>query len=129
MSRSKVSEDQLERVKLLTRLEEEKKRILEKKSEYEVRRDSGETGMKNPDMSMNMNTFNSTDRTGTESSVSREINNQADSLKSCTTCGGAFDNIAFREHFRTEWHRFNLRRKMDGDTTLTEADFLALSLS
>jgi ribosome maturation protein SDO1 len=56
-------------------------------------------------------------------------NTTAGDCKACTTCGGSFDKLAYREHFRSEWHRFNLKRKMDGGDILNEEDFLALSLS
>ena len=47
--------------------------------------------------------------------------------KACTTCGGAFDKAAYREHFRSEWHRCNLKRKMEGHAILSEEEFLSLS--
>lgn len=53
----------------------------------------------------------------------------SENTKPCTTCGGNFDKVAFREHFRSEWHRFNLRRKMDGEDVLDEEAFLSLSLA
>lgn len=31
----------------------------------------------------------------------------------CNTCGGSFaDALSYRSHFKSEWHRFNLNRKM-----------------
>ena len=47
--------------------------------------------------------------------------------KACTTCGGAFDKAAYREHFRSEWHRCNLKRRMEGASVLSEQEFLTLS--
>jgi len=49
-------------------------------------------------------------------------------LKACNTCGGAFDAAAYREHFRSEWHRFNLKVKMKNKKPINEAQFLALSV-
>ena len=50
--------------------------------------------------------------------------------KACNTCGGCFDPIAYRAHFRSEWHRFNLKLKLLNQPPLTnEAAFLALSVS
>ena len=43
---------------------------------------------------------------------------------SCNTCGGGFENTAsYREHFRSEWHRFNLKLKMQGAPPVTEEEF------
>lgn len=51
-------------------------------------------------------------------------------VQRCNTCGGAFaDPQAYREHFRSEWHRFNLKRKMKGLAVVPdESSFLALSV-
>lgn len=48
----------------------------------------------------------------------------------CNTCGGAFqDSKSYRDHFRSEWHRFNLKRKMKNLSIIpSEEAFLALSL-
>lgn len=48
---------------------------------------------------------------------------------SCNTCKGEFpDAAAHRAHFRSEWHRINLKRKMKDVPILTEEEFNALSL-
>ena len=52
----------------------------------------------------------------------------AGELKACNTCGGAFDAAGYRAHFRSEWHRFNLKTKLKGNNPLDEATFLALSV-
>mmetsp|Transcript_19499 Transcript_19499/g.18829 ORF Transcript_19499/g.18829 Transcript_19499/m.18829 type:complete len:589 (+) Transcript_19499:127-1893(+) len=36
----------------------------------------------------------------------------------CNTCGGSFDAVAYRSHFRSEWHRHNLSRKLRNPTLL-----------
>ncbi|TDH65587.1 hypothetical protein CCR75_001349 [Bremia lactucae] len=43
------------------------------------------------------------------SAKSREMN----TTRPCSTCGGDFsaDLKAYREHFRSDWHRYNLKRK------------------
>ena len=49
------------------------------------------------------------------------------SMKACTTCGpgACFEAALYRLHFKSEWHRCNLRRKLDGKTILaTEEEFL-----
>lgn len=48
--------------------------------------------------------------------------------KSCNTCGGAFSAAAYRVHFRSEWHRFNLKLKMRGETCVDETTFMAMSV-
>ena len=45
----------------------------------------------------------------------------------CNTCGGSFaDSSAYRTHFKSEWHRCNLSRKLKGLAMHTEEEFLAL---
>ena len=48
----------------------------------------------------------------------------------CNTCGGSFaDAAAYRNHFRSEWHRHNLKRKMKNLPVITsEEDFLKLPI-
>jgi len=42
----------------------------------------------------------------------------------CNTCGGTFpDPAAHRAHFRSDWHRANLRLKLEGKPPVSEADF------
>jgi len=46
----------------------------------------------------------------------------------CTTCGDAFDGPnSHREHFRSDYHRFNLKRKSKGAPTITADAFAALT--
>ena len=51
--------------------------------------------------------------------------------KSCRTCGGAFNAIKYREHFRSEWHRVNLQRKLADPPlpALSETDAAAAVLA
>lgn len=47
------------------------------------------------------------------------------SRKSCNTCGGSFDTTSdFREHFKSDWHRFNQKLKMKGCMPVSEKEFL-----
>jgi len=49
----------------------------------------------------------------TDSSISNDNSNQEVKIQSCNTCGGSFyDVTSYRSHFRSEWHRHNLKRKM-----------------
>ncbi|CAK4079365.1 unnamed protein product [Aphanomyces euteiches] len=45
----------------------------------------------------------------------------------CSTCGGGFaDTAQYREHFRSEWHRYNLKLKAKRRPAIDEATFQAL---
>jgi ribosome maturation protein SDO1 len=48
--------------------------------------------------------------------------------KQCSTCGGDFgdDVQRYREHFRSEWHRYNLKLKASKKATIDEETFNAL---
>lgn len=42
----------------------------------------------------------------------------------CSTCQAGFqDTGTYREHFRSDWHRFNLKRKNKGLSSLNEEDY------
>lgn len=44
--------------------------------------------------------------------------------KPCNTCGGSFPNAAaYRAHFKSDWHRFNQKLKLQGMPTVSEAEF------
>lgn len=44
---------------------------------------------------------------------------------SCATCGGVkFESSEEqRQHFKLDWHRFNLKKRLDGDPAITEDQF------
>ena len=44
--------------------------------------------------------------------------------KSCNTCGGAFTSGEYRSHFRSDWHRYNVKLKMSGVAPVSEEEFL-----
>jgi ribosome maturation protein SDO1 len=46
----------------------------------------------------------------------------------CSTCGGDFsaDMSKYREHFRSEWHRYNLKRKSKKQSVISEEEFTEL---
>ncbi|CAK4079364.1 unnamed protein product [Aphanomyces euteiches] len=47
--------------------------------------------------------------------------------RACGTCGGNFaDSAQYRDHFRSEWHRYNLKMKAKGSAVTDERSFLAL---
>ncbi len=42
----------------------------------------------------------------------------------CTTCDVTFGDLEEqRQHFRLDWHRYNLKRKVHGQRTVTENEF------
>ena len=44
--------------------------------------------------------------------------------KSCNTCGGGFFSAAdYRAHFRSDWHRFNQKLKLQGRPPVSEEEF------
>lgn len=55
--------------------------------------------------------------------VSAETSNSGEATKSCNTCGGSFTLTEYRAHFRSEWHRHNLKLKMKGLPTVTEKQY------
>ena len=44
--------------------------------------------------------------------------------KPCNTCGGAFTPGEYRSHFRSDWHRYNVKLKMKGVAPVCEREFL-----
>lgn len=44
--------------------------------------------------------------------------------KPCNTCGGAFMPGEYRSHFRSDWHRYNVKLKMKGVAAVSEKEFL-----
>ena len=46
----------------------------------------------------------------------------------CTACGLTFENRQEQvSHYRLDWHRYNLKRKLNGLSCIGEDDFEALS--
>uniref|UniRef100_A0A7R9W567 C2H2-type domain-containing protein n=1 Tax=Pseudictyota dubia TaxID=2749911 RepID=A0A7R9W567_9STRA len=44
--------------------------------------------------------------------------------KACNTCGGSFPTPAlYRAHFRSDWHRYNVKLKMKGASSVSEREF------
>jgi ribosome maturation protein SDO1 len=44
--------------------------------------------------------------------------------KSCNTCGGSFaSSSGYRAHFRSDWHRFNQKMKLQGASPVSEEEF------
>ena len=49
---------------------------------------------------------------------------QVGDTKPCNTCGGSFTPSEYRSHFRSDWHRFNVKLKMKGSPAVSEKEFL-----
>lgn len=47
-----------------------------------------------------------------------------DATKPCNTCGGSFAPGAYRSHFRSDWHRYNVKLKMQCVAAVSEREFL-----
>eukprot|EP01035_Chromulina_nebulosa_P021026 gene21026-27249_t len=64
------------------------------------------------------------------SNQSNDNNNQEVKVQSCNTCGGSFyDVTSYRSHFRSEWHRHNLKRKMKNlPIVASEEEFATLPI-
>lgn len=56
-----------------------------------------------------------------------DVDNALPGGKKCNTCGGSFDDAGYRAHFRCDWHRYNLRRKMKTLPVVTESEYALLS--
>ena len=67
--------------------------------------------------------------------AAEDLNNlTVSNTTSCSTCGVSFENIQDqREHFKLDWHRFNIANKLKGQKPINEEQFEAqidnLSLS
>ena len=47
---------------------------------------------------------------------------------SCSICSLTFSNLRDqRDHFKTDWHKYNLQRKVNGRSVVTETEFEELS--
>jgi len=55
-------------------------------------------------------------------------NSNTCSAFSCSTCRVTFDdNEAQRAHYKQDWHKYNLKRKIAGLPTITEHEFIELN--
>mmetsp|Transcript_20378 Transcript_20378/g.23626 ORF Transcript_20378/g.23626 Transcript_20378/m.23626 type:complete len:444 (+) Transcript_20378:96-1427(+) len=52
--------------------------------------------------------------------------NKNEDSKSCNTCGGSFTASQYRAHFRSDWHRYNVKLKMKGCVPVEEKEFLMI---
>lgn len=48
----------------------------------------------------------------------------SEAKKACNTCGGSFTAAQYRAHFRSDWHRYNMKLKMSGAAPVSEQEFL-----
>jgi excinuclease UvrABC ATPase subunit len=58
-------------------------------------------------------------------SSSQPLTDESSSQKSCNTCGGTFVTPAeYRAHFRSDWHRYNMKLKLNHVAPISEEEFL-----
>jgi ribosome maturation protein SDO1 len=59
--------------------------------------------------------------------VNKAESSETSEAKSCTTCGGNFKSAEdHRAHFKSNWHRFNLKLKMANQPVVSEEEFNAV---
>jgi ribosome maturation protein SDO1 len=58
-----------------------------------------------------------------ESSSTLDQSESTMDLKSCNTCGGSFTLAQHRAHFKSDWHRYNVKLKLKGSTPIDEKEF------
>ena len=58
--------------------------------------------------------------------LAEDLNNlTVSNTKSCSTCGVSFENIQDqRDHFKLDWHRFNIANKLKGRESFQNIFFL-----
>ena len=54
---------------------------------------------------------------------SRDSATAGGKTKGCNTCGGSYTDADYRAHFRSDFHRFNLKLKMQGVPCISEEEF------
>jgi hypothetical protein len=64
-----------------------------------------------------------------KNSVQTSAVGKANGTKSCTTCGGSYSEAEFRAHFRSDFHRYNLKLKLSGAPCISEEEFLLCDAS
>lgn len=53
--------------------------------------------------------------------TSSSTGTKGNASKRCATCGAAFEDVGkYREHFKSEWHKHNLKRKLKGLPPISE---------
>ena len=120
------------------RLEKEAKKEREIKESKLKERLENEKAKREATISNNVSTTSSTDVSSSSSSSSSSYITQATttttttttlSSSKCNTCGGSFpDATSYRAHFKSEWHRYNLNRKMKNLSIVSsEEEFAKLS--
>ena len=67
---------------------------------------------------------NETASTSTNNTTSQASSSNNGENKACNTCGGSFAPHEYRSHFRSDWHRYNVKLKLKGCATVSEKEFL-----
>lgn len=56
-------------------------------------------------------------------SLTQDAATSAGDGRTCRTCGAVFNNLQEqRDHFKTDWHRLNVKRAVKGVPRVTEAE-------
>ena len=63
-------------------------------------------------------------RNSAAGNASGEVSSAVGENKACNTCGGSFAPHEYRSHFRSDWHRYNVKLKMKGCAPVSEKEFL-----
>lgn len=66
---------------------------------------------------------------GDKNSIQSNDDGKTNGSKSCTTCGGNYNEAEFRAHFRSDFHRYNLKLKLSGAPCISEEEFLLCDAS
>jgi hypothetical protein len=117
-AKRREKEDAVEREEKIaaerTRQKEREERLGLQKEEQQ----GGATAVNETASTSNNNT------TSQASSSSTTTNTNNGENKACNTCGGSFAPHEYRSHFRSDWHRYNVKLKLKGCATVSEKEFL-----
>ncbi|KAL7429970.1 hypothetical protein ACHAXM_001946 [Skeletonema potamos] len=64
------------------------------------------------------------DAATSNNSTDQASSTDAGENRACTTCGGSFAPHEYRSHFRSDWHKYNVKLKLKGCATVSEKEFL-----
>lgn len=129
---SEESDEQLMLISRRQQRREQKKQSKQaKRQQHSSMPDGGSTDRLVPEASSNSAPGTLTDNrvaySTPESNVSSKIAAGVDAntnAKRCNTCGGSFDSAAaYRAHYKSDWHRYNQKLKLQGVPPISEEEF------
>lgn len=68
--------------------------------------------------------ISASDAATSKNNADQVSNAEMGEYKACNTCGGSFAPHEYRSHFRSDWHRYNVKLKMKGCATVSEKEFV-----